>query len=393
MKKEIDINEESMREYKWRRARRRQNRIKLVMVMLCTLVVLVVIMYCGTALYLKVTEERAEDGAVEVLGGTVVYTQEELDLQVARAVSEAEARALEAESLAGSRIEEAVRNAEEQAQENVLNTIRTGLSDGQTMLETLRPLFPEELLVASSGQYYFVPINRELKQSQLVQENVNLLESGEIQYMSGDQVISHKGIDVSRHQGNIDWAKVAQDGVEFAFIRVAYRGYGTGKMEEDSYFDQNVQGAQAAGIKTGVYIYSQAITEEEVLEEANLVLQKVAPYQLECPIVFDVELVSGANGRMNNLTPEERTNLALLFCQTIEAAGYKPMIYHNTEMGALKIDVSALEDYDKWFASYSETLYYPYEYKVWQYTPHGKVAGISSEVDLNICIDPIWEEQ
>lgn len=392
MKKEIDINEESMREYKWRRARRRQNRVKMVMVMLCTLVVLVVIMYCGTALYLKITEERAEDGAVEVLGGTVVYTQEELDLRVARAVSEAEARALEAESLAESRIEEAVRNAEEQAHEGVLNTIRTGLSDGQTMLETLRPLFPEELLVASSGQYYFVPINRGLKQSQLVQENVNLLESGEIQYMSGDQVISHKGIDVSRHQGNIDWEKVAQDGVEFAFVRVAYRGYGTGKMEEDSYFDQNVQGAQAAGIKTGVYIYSQAITEEEVLEEANLVLQKVAPYQLECPIVFDVELVSGANGRMNNITPEERTNLALLFCQTIEAAGYKPMIYHNTEMGALKMDVSALEDYDKWFASYSETLYYPYEYKVWQYTPHGKVAGISSEVDLNICIDPIWEE-
>lgn len=391
MKREQDINEESMREYKWRRARRRQNRIKLVMVMLCTLVVLVVIMYCGTALYLKITEKNAEDGAVEVLGGTVVYTQEELDMQVARAVSDAEARALEAESLAASRIEEAVRNAEEQAHEGVLNTIRNGLSDGQTMLETLRPLFPEELLVASSGQYYFVPINRGLKQSQLVQENVNLLESGEIQYMSGDQVISHKGIDVSRHQGNIDWAKVAQDGVEFAFIRVAYRGYGTGKMEEDSYFDQNVQGAQAAGIKTGVYIYSQAITEEEVLEEANLVLQKVAPYQLECPIVFDVELVSGANGRMNNITPEERTNLALLFCQTIEAAGYKPMIYHNTEMGALKIDVSALEDYDKWFASYSETLYYPYEYKVWQYTPHGKVAGISSEVDLNICIEPIWE--
>lgn len=391
MKREQDINEESMRENKWRRARRRQNRIKLVMVMLCTLVVLVVIMYCGTALYLKITEENAEDGAVEVLGGTVVYTQEELDQQVARAVSEAEARALEAESLAATRMEEAVRNAEEQAHEGVLNTIRTGLSDGQTMLETLRPLFPEELLVASGGQYYFVPINRGLKQSQLVQENVNLLESGEIQYMSGDQVISHKGIDVSRHQGNIDWAKVAQDGVEFAFVRVAYRGYGTGKMEEDSYFDQNVQGAQAAGIKTGVYIYSQAITEEEVLEEANLVLQKVAPYQLECPIVFDVELVSGANGRMNHITPEERTNLALLFCQTIEAAGYKPMIYHNTEMGALKIDVSALEDYDKWFASYSETLYYPYEYKVWQYTPHGKVAGISSEVDLNICIEPIWK--
>lgn len=390
MKKEI--NEESMREYKWRRARRRQNQIRLAMVMVCTLVVLVIIMYCGTALYLKITEEGDGD-AVEASAGTVVYSQEELDAQVALAVAEAENRAVaEADALAAEKIEEAVRTAETQGQEGVLDTIRTSLSDGQTMLEALRPLYPEELLVASGGQYHFVPINRQLKQSQLVQENVNLLESGEIQYMSGDQVISHKGIDVSRHQGNIDWEKVAQDGVEFAFIRVAYRGYGTGKIEEDSYFDQNVQGAQAAGIKTGVYIYSQAITEEEILEEADLVLQKVAPYQLECPIVFDVELVSGANGRMNNLTQEERTNLALLFCQTIEAAGYKPMIYHNTEMGALKIDMAALENYDKWFASYSETLYYPYEYKVWQYTPHGKVAGISSEVDLNICIEPIWEE-
>ncbi|MDE6925542.1 MAG: glycoside hydrolase family 25 protein [Acetatifactor sp.] len=386
MKKEI--NEESMREYKWRQARRRQNQIKLALIMLCTLVVLVIIMYCGTALYLKITEGE-DGGAVTASGGTVVYSQEELDMQVSLAVAEAENRvAAETDTL----IAEAVRAAEEQAQEGVLDNIRTSLSDGQTMLEALRPLYPEEMLVASGGQYHFVPINRQLKQSQLVQENVNLLESGEIQYMSGDQVISHKGIDVSRHQGNIDWEKVAQDGVEFAFIRVAYRGYGTGKMEEDSYFDQNMQGAQAAGIKTGVYIYSQAITEEEILEEANLVLQKVAPYQLECPIVFDVELVSGANGRMNNLTQEERTNLTLLFCQTIEAAGYKPMIYHNTEMGALKIDVAALEDYDKWFASYSEMLYYPYEYKVWQYTPHGKVAGINSEVDLNICIEPIWEE-
>ncbi len=387
------MDEEQMREYKWRRARKRKNRLRLAAVMACTLVVLVIIMYCGTALYLKITGEKDGDGAVEALAGNVVYSQEELDMMVAQAVTEAESRAaMEAESLIESRLEEAVRAAEEQAQEGVLDSIRTSLSDGQTMLEALRPLYPEELLVASGGQYHFVPINRQLRQSQLVQENVNLLESGEIQYMSGEEVISHKGIDVSKHQGDIDWAKVAQDGVEFAFIRVAYRGYGTGKLEEDSYFDRNMQGAQAAGIKTGVYFYSQAITEEEVLEEANLVLEKIAPYQLECPVVFDVELVSGANGRMNNITPEERTNLTLLFCQTIEAAGYRPMIYHNTEMGALKIDVAALENYDKWFASYSETLYYPYDYKVWQYTPHGKVAGISKEVDLNICIDPIWEE-
>lgn len=185
---------------------------------------------------------------------------------------------------------------------------------------------------------------------------------------------------------------MAQDGVEFAFIRVALRGYGTGKLVEDEYFEQNVEGAQAAGIKVGAYIYSQAINEEELLEEANLVLEKIAPYTIECPIVFDVEKVTGAKGRMNDISLEERTNLALLFCRTIENAGYKPMIYHNAEMGALMIDLETLEDYDKWFASYSDTLYYPYEYKIWQYTQNGRVAGISTAVDMNICIEPVWEE-
>ena len=382
MKKEL--NEEQMREYKLRKARKRRNRIKMITVMLCTLVVLVIMMYCGTALYLRVTESNnEEDGhAVEVVNLTVAYSQEELDRYVAQAVAEAEAKAAED-----------IRLAEDRAYEDLLNEIRSNFSDGHTVLEVLRPLYPEEMVVASGGQYHFVPINRDLRQSQLVQENVNVLESGEIQYMSGEEVISHKGIDVSRYQGNIDWAKVAQDGVEFAFVRVGLRGYSTGKLADDGYFDRNVQGAQAAGIKVGAYIYSQAITKEEAIEEAEYVLDKIEPYDLECPLVIDVERVTAdVNARMNQLTPEERTNIALIFCQTIEAAGYTPMIYHNTEMGAVLINVEALEDYDKWFASYSETLYYPYEYKVWQYSQTGKVAGIEKAVDLNICIDPIWAE-
>ena len=104
-------------------------------------------------------------------------------------------------------------------------------------------------------------------------------EDGEVQYMQDGQVVSHKGIDVSKHQGNIDWTKVAADGVEFAFIRVGLRGYGTeGKLVEDEYFEQNIKGALQAGIKVGVYFYSQAITDAELLEEANLVLEKVKPY-------------------------------------------------------------------------------------------------------------------
>ena len=139
------------------------------------------------------------------------------------------------------------------------------------------------------------------------------------------QVVSHKGIDVSKHQGNIDWTKVAADGVEFAFIRVGLRGYGTeGKLVEDEYFEQNIKGALQAGIKVGVYFYSQAITDAELLEEANLVLEKVKPYNIELPIVFDVEKVSGGKGRANELSVEERTRLTALFCQTVQDAGYKP---------------------------------------------------------------------
>lgn len=142
----------------------------------------------------------------------------------------------------------------------------------------------------------------------------------------------------------------------------------------------------------GVYFYSQAITEEEVIEEAELVLEKIAPYQIDCPVVFDVERVAEASGRMNGLSVEERTRLTEIFCQKIADAGYRPMIYYNTEMGALMLGIDALEGYEKWFASYSEQLYYPYEYKVWQYSQSGSVQGINGAVDLNISFVPLWEE-
>ena len=139
----------------------------------------------------------------------------------------------------------------------------------------------------------------------------------------------------------------------------------------------------------GVYFFSQAINDQEVLEEANLCLQKIAPYQLDCPVVYDVERTA-EDGRMNNISVEERTHLTQLFCQTIQNAGYTPMIYHNTQMGALMIDIAQLEDYDKWYASYSDQMLYPYEYKIWQYSDKGRVQGISTNVDLNICFEPVW---
>ena len=375
-----DIVEERPRKRKSGKRRKMQ-----VLAIFSCLVILVAVMYGGLTLYTMYQEQVKETGSGNVSGldldengniidaasNSVVYSQEELDARVA----------------------EAVLAAQDQGMEEVLDAIVESMSEGRAPLDTIKSLFPDHIIVASDGRYHFVPINYELAQNQLLTENLNILASGEIQYMQEGQVISHKGIDVSRFQETIDWSKVAGDGVEFAFIRVGYRGYGSsGRLVEDEYFEKNIQGALKAGIKVGVYFYSQAITEEEAVEEANFVLERIAPYNVECPVVFDVERVTAdENARMNHITTEERTYVTKVFCQTIENAGYKPMIYHNTQMGALMLDLTELEEYDKWFAAYTDTLYYPYEYKVWQYSEKGRVAGIKNNVDLNICFAPLWE--
>lgn len=399
----------SYQEDRLNRTGRRHQRAKSVAIVLGLLAAMVAVMYLtasicvwidnkmqkdanDAAVALGLKDENGNDldvdgniistdgNAVSASSGSVVYSEAELENRVAEAVSEA------------------VAAARQQATDEVRSAIRGSLDEGDSLLQALRPLYPDDILVYSdvSGdkKYHFVPINRELKLNDFVMENLNILESGEYQYLRDGQVISHKGIDVSQYQGNIDWKKVAEDGVEFAFIRVGFRGYGkTGKLVEDANFDKNIKGAVSNGIKAGVYFYSQATTEEEVIEEANLVLDKIAPYKVECPVVFDVERVTAdPNARMNLISLEERTNLALLFCQTIENAGYKPMIYYNTEMGALMLDLETLEDYDKWFAAYSDRFYYPYAYQVWQYSQSGRVAGIEGAVDLNISFVPLWEE-
>lgn len=363
-----------------RSKRKKNNKIASILVMFGCLLVLVLVTYLAGVLYMwidgefqKNANDIAEAVAQADMEDEVAYTQQELDAKIGEAVQAAKEEAAAAASA------------------EVLNGIKAGLTDGETMVETLRPYYPGELVIVSNGTFNFIPIRDDLKKNSYMEENLNLLETGEYQYLENGQVISHKGIDVSKHQGKIDWQQVAGDGVEFAFIRVGLRGYGTGKLVEDEYFEDNIKGALGAGIKVGVYFYSQAVNEQELLEEANFVLEKISPYKVECPVVYDVEKVSGADGRMNDLTVEERTKLTLLFCQTIENAGYQPMIYHNMEMGAMMLDLASLEQYDKWFAYFNQDLYYPYEYKVWQYSEKGAVNGIEGDVDLNISFAPLWE--
>lgn len=334
--------------------------------------------------------ERSET-STQALSDSIGTENAEDDPEITLKQSELDAQIAAAEESVAAEKDTQIAAAADSGREEVLSAIQSGLETGESsMVEVLRPFYPDELVVVSSGKFHFVPIDTTLQQNDYTLENLNILETGEYQYLTDGQVTSHKGIDVSSHQGEIDWEQVAADGVEFVFVRAVYRGYGSGKLVEDEMFETNVEGALKAGLKVGVYVYSQAITEEELLEEANLVLDKIAPYRIECPVAFDVEKVSGASARMNELTVEERTSLAALFCQTIEAAGYRSMIYHNLEMGTLLLDLTALEEYDKWFAYYNDDLYYPYAYAAWQYTNKGTVAGISGSVDMNISFKELW---
>lgn len=361
--------------------KKKRGKATYILAMLGCFVVLILVMYLGTGLYVWIEDgiRKNTDAAAEAAGIVdKTYSQEELDAQLAAAVEAAK--------------EEAATAANEEAQ-RILGGIEESLSAGNSVVETLRPYYPEDIVVVSNGTFHFVPIRDDLKKNQLVQENLTILESGELQYHQDGQLVSHKGIDVSEHQGEIDWQLVAQDGVEFAFIRVGFRGYGsTGKLVEDEQFENNITGALQNGIKVGVYFFSQAINEEEIQEEANFVLEKIAPYKVEFPVVFDVEKVADKSGRMNLITVEERTNLTLSFLQKIEQAGYTPMIYHNMEMGTVLIDIAQFENYEKWFAYYSQEFYYPYDYQVWQYSEKGSVNGIQGNVDLNISFK-VWGQE
>ncbi len=282
-------------------------------------------------------------------------------------------------------VEAMVDEAKEEARISVLDSLREALESGNTIISVLKSFYPDYIVVAANQKYNFVPINDQLAKNDFSIDNLVIDEqNGRYSYVKDNATTSRFGIDVSSHQGDIDWQAVKEDGVEFAFIRAVYRGYGTGKIVVDEKFIENLEGAQAAGIEVGAYVFSQAISEEEVLEEASTVLNLLQGYELQLPIVFDVEKVSDSEARTHALSVEERTNLTIKFLEAIKAAGYSPMVYHNTEMGAMLIDLTKLTDYPKWFAGYNKEFYWPYEYQVWQYSESGRVNGIKGNVDLDL---------
>ena len=189
---------------------------------------------------------------------------------------------------------------------------------------------------------------------------------------------------MSKYQGNIDWNAVAADGITFAIIRVGYRGYGSGALVEDSTFRKNIQGATAAGLRVGVYFYSQAVNEAEAVEEASMVLSLCQGYGLPLGVYYDTEKVAGDTGRADGISAAQRTANAVAFCETIRNAGYAAGVYSYASWFYNSLNFANISKYRIWIAQYRDTLDFNYHYDIWQYTSTGKVNGVSGGVDMNI---------
>lgn len=193
-----------------------------------------------------------------------------------------------------------------------------------------------------------------------------------------------KGIDVSQHQGDIDWQQVRQAGYEFVILRIGGRGWGeSGALYIDDRAQEYYRDAKAAGLKVGAYFFSQAITPEEAREEARFTLEQLEGWELDLPVAFDWEYI-GEEARTANMAQDTLTECVVAFCQVIEDAGKETMLYTNPHHAGVGLDLEALDGMNVWIALYSEEMSYPYYITAWQYTDCGTVPGVEGNVDINL---------
>ena len=209
-------------------------------------------------------------------------------------------------------------------------------------------------------------------------------QSGLMKYYENGKKVSYVGVDISKSQGYIDFVKVKKAGIDFCMIRLGARGYGSGQLIVDDYFAENIKRATDAGLDVGVYFFSQAISEAEAMEEANMVIGQLNARRLAYPVVFDMELITNDSARTDSLTREQRTSITKAFLDTVAMAGYKTAIYGNKEWLINEIDLAQLTEYDVWLSQQEDIPDYPYRFSMWQYDLDGSIDGIAGKVGLNI---------
>lgn len=316
----------------------------------------------------KVEEDRIEREETEVADagtGAVTYTQAEVDELLAKMESDTQ--------LSGRTV--------------LLNEMRSSLENGTSALNLLRSLYPDQVVYVDDNRYHFHDIREDWTKNPYQEDLFKLDDNGFMSYPVEGTESKHLGVDVSRFQGKIDWAQVKEAGVEYAIIRVGMRGYESGKIVVDEQAAANLQGCADNGIPCGVYFFSEAINEEEAMEEVQTVLEQIQGYPISLPVYIDIEQVTSSSNRAKDLTPQQRTAVAKVFLEAIRDAGYTPGIYGNLKSFLVLLDLSELQQYTKWFACYNTPIYYPYDYSILQYSEKGVIPGIPEKVDLNIALD------
>ncbi|MDL2300520.1 glycoside hydrolase family 25 protein [Clostridiaceae bacterium OttesenSCG-928-D20] len=234
----------------------------------------------------------------------------------------------------------------------------------------------------SNNRSIWIPLHDELAVMNMKSYDFSSSE-GVITY-KGESLSVQYGIDVSEHQGEINWQKVADSGVEFAMIRVGYRGYIHGIVCEDLFFRQNIEGARAAGIKVGAYFFSQATSVAEGREEAAFALSLLEGYSLDLPLAFDWERITSGSARTDETTGAVVTDAAIAFTSAVKKAGLSPMVYFNKKLGYYEYELNRLSHVPFWVSSLTPFPDFYYEHSIWQYSFSGEVDGINTSVDLDM---------
>jgi len=209
-------------------------------------------------------------------------------------------------------------------------------------------------------------------------------QSDRMKYYEDGKQTSFEGVDISESQDYVDFVKVKKAGIDFVMLRAGARGYGTGQLILDEYFSDNLKRATDVGLDVGAYFFSQAITVEEAVEEANIVLLSLGEYKLTYPVAFNMERIENDTARTDTLTRSERTDIAKAFLDTVTAAGCKAMLYGDKECLIKQVDMSKLTAYDVWLAQQADIPDYPYQFTMWQYDMEGLVDGIAGFVNMDI---------
>ncbi len=238
--------------------------------------------------------------------------------------------------------------------------------------------------VYNGGKNVWITPEKNVPVNDITQDDFARDESGALRYV-GDAYKVRYGIDVSSHQGEIDWQQVKESGIDFAILRTGGRYYGgDGELYADERFAQNLQGAKDAGLKVGVYFFSQAISVEEARQEADTVLSQLDGAKLDLPVFVDWERVADPDARANYVGNETPTQCVLAFCERIRSGGYEAGLYFNLDTSYYGYTMSYLTDYTFWCASPGDYPYCYYAHSLWQYSFEGTVPGIDYACDLDM---------